>query len=83
MSEPREVRKVHELLEKMQDSKRVDPEEVAYYLRKAVNKKGASGLWIKREEDTKKEEGSISVVKVAYEKELVAVRVNARRQKGR
>ncbi len=83
MSEPKEVRQVHELLRKMGENRKVDPDEVAYYLKKAVLKKGANGLWIKREEDTSKAEGSLSVVKVAYEKELVAVRVNARANKRR
>ena len=42
MSEPREVRHVHELLRKMEENRKVDPDEVAYYLKKAVLKKGAN-----------------------------------------
>ena len=65
----------------MQNNEKVDPAEVAYHLKKAVGKKGASGTWIKREENSKKAEASLSMVKVEFDKELVAVRLNSKRPK--
>ncbi|MEI7903848.1 MAG: hypothetical protein WCI43_00360 [Candidatus Firestonebacteria bacterium] len=81
MAEPREVREVHELLRRLQNNEKVDSAEVAYHLKKAVWKKGAGGMWIKKVEDSKKSESSLSMVRVNYEKELVAVRLNTSRPK--
>ena len=65
----------------MQNNEKIDPAEVAFHLKKAVWKKGASGMWIKKEENSKKAESSLSMVRVNYEKELVAVRLNSKREK--
>ena len=78
MSEPKNIKEVHELLRRMQDAKKVDPDEVAYYLRKAITKKDSNGVWIKKEDAGKEE--SLSVVRVEYEKELVAMRLNNKKK---
>lgn len=79
MSEPKDIREVHELLKRIQENKKVDPEEVAYYLKNAVFKKNSHGVWIKREENSKSKDASLSVVKVDFEKELIALRLKARK----
>jgi hypothetical protein len=81
MSEPKDIREVHELLKRMQNNKKVDPEEVVYYLKNALFEKNSHGIWIKREEDSKS--SSLSVVKVDYEKELLALRMDAKKNKSR
>lgn len=78
MSEPKDVREVHELLKRMQENKKVDPQEVVYYLKNALYEKNSHGIWIKREEDS--ETSALSVVKIDHEKELVALRMNARKK---
>jgi len=80
MSEPRNIKEVHELLKRMQDNKKVDPQEVAYYLKKAITKKESHGVWVKQEQEGKDE--SLSVVRVDFDKELVALRLNGKK-KGR
>ena len=80
MSEPKNIKEVHELLKRMQDNKKVDPQEVAYYLKKAITKKESHGVWVKQEQAGKDE--SLSVVRVDFEKELVAMRLNGKK-KGR
>jgi hypothetical protein len=75
--EPKNIKEVHNLLRKMQDNKKVDPGEVAYYLKKAVYERTSQGVWIKREEDSK--ESSLSVVKVDYKKELFAMRFDSKK----
>ncbi|MFH1825229.1 MAG: hypothetical protein ABH873_08430 [Candidatus Firestonebacteria bacterium] len=78
MSEPKNIREVHELLRRMQENKKVDPEEVVYYLKNALFEKNSHGIWIKREEDS--ETSALSVVKIDHEKELVALRLNAEKK---
>ena len=78
MSEPKNIKEVHELLRRMQDNKKVDPAEVAYYLKKAITKKDSQGVWVKQEQEGK--EQSLSVVRVEYEKELVALRMNGKKK---
>lgn len=78
MTEPKNIKEVHELLRRMQDNKKVDPDEVAYYLKKAITKKESQGVWIKKEEAGKEE--SLSVVRVEYDKELVALRLNGKKK---
>lgn len=78
MSEPKDIKEVHELLRRIQENRKVDPEEVAYYVKNAVFKKNSHGVWIKREEDSKNKKSSLSVVKVDYDKELIALRLNSK-----
>ena len=77
MSEPRDIKEVHELLKRIQSNKKVDPQEVVYYLKNAVFKKNSHGVWIKREENGK--DLSLSVVRVDFEKELIALRMNSKK----
>lgn len=79
MTEPKNITEVHELLKRIQEHEEVEPEEIIYHLKHAVFEKNSHGIWIKREENTKNGKSSLSVVKVNYEKELVAVRLNPKK----
>lgn len=79
MSEPKDIKEVHELLRRIQENQKVDPEEVVYYLKNAVFKKNSHGVWIKREENSKNKDSSLSVIKVDFEKELIALRLKAKK----
>jgi hypothetical protein len=79
MKEPKEVLAVYDLLKRLIDEKKVDPEEAIYYLKKAIESEESHGIWIRKEEERKSGIIAVSVLNINFLHSLLGIHLKAKR----